>query len=251
MSNDYSSFNKDKKIFDGWRQFLNESAAPGAVLDEGDGVKTQKQDLQQTIMQRGNGDPIPNGEYGDDPDAPMTPQPSPRQTPIRKEELEELSVGSISHDGKELEEKRFANDKSLDHDGDGKPHWADKDDKDEKLEEQGPAGIEIDPVAQAAMEQRPEFDDLGIEDDKSGGRVYRTADLDTYKFGSDMDFLSNRTPLPSLSMAYRANLLNPETNMLTKLGRGVVKSWRKQYGMQENLNFDYIIQEVYKRLTRG
>jgi len=36
MSN-YSSFNKDKKIFDNWRQFLNESIAPGMVmLGEGD-----------------------------------------------------------------------------------------------------------------------------------------------------------------------------------------------------------------------
>jgi hypothetical protein len=37
---DYSSFDKDKKIFDNWRNFLNESAAPGMVmLDEEDSLQ--------------------------------------------------------------------------------------------------------------------------------------------------------------------------------------------------------------------
>ena len=39
---DFSSFEKDKKIFDGWRQFLNESAAPGmVVLDEDENLEEQ------------------------------------------------------------------------------------------------------------------------------------------------------------------------------------------------------------------
>jgi hypothetical protein len=42
MSSDFSSFDKDKKIFDGWRRFLNESAAPGmAVLDEDENLEEQ------------------------------------------------------------------------------------------------------------------------------------------------------------------------------------------------------------------
>jgi hypothetical protein len=42
MSSEFSSFDKDKKIFDGWRQFLNESAAPGmAVLDEDENLEEQ------------------------------------------------------------------------------------------------------------------------------------------------------------------------------------------------------------------
>ena len=48
MTNDYSSFNKDKLIFDNWRQFLNESAAPGlAVLDEDEKPPKDKEDKKK------------------------------------------------------------------------------------------------------------------------------------------------------------------------------------------------------------
>ena len=122
----------------------------------------------------------------------------------------------------------------------------------------GPAGIEIDPVAKAHMDQRPEFDDLGVEDEVVDGRstgrqLYRTADLETFKIGTDMDFLSNRTPLPSIRMAHQKGLIDPRTNRLTDLGKGVVSGWKEKHGnqaMRENLNFDYIVQEVYKRLNK-
>ena len=126
---------------------------------------------------------------------------------------------------------------------------------------EGPAGIDIDPAAKAHMERRPEFEDLGVEDEyddygnKTGNQVYRTSTGDALKFGSDMDFLSNRTPFPSLSMARRKGLIDQKTNRLTDRGRNIVQAWKgaREKKVNERKKIIYhneVLQEIYDRMVK-